>query len=186
MDGQRIGYIRVGHFDQNPEQQLEKTLVDKVFIDNASNKDVQRPELDALFSTVRNGDTVVVHSMDRLARNLNDLQRQIYRLADKGVNVEFVKESLTFAGNDSSMATLMLSIMGAFAEFERALIRERQREGIALARVRGAYRGRKKLLSSEQQAELRLRATNGETKAQLAREFGISRETLYQYLKKCG
>ncbi|VEI16526.1 DNA-invertase hin [Serratia plymuthica] len=186
MNGQRIGYIRVSHFEQNPEEQLEKILVDKVFIDNASNKDVQRPELDALFSTVRNGDTVVVHSMDRLARNLNDLQRQVYRLADKGVNVEFVKESLTFAGHDSSMANLMLSIMGAFAEFERALIHERRREGIALARVRGAYRGRKKLLSSEQQAELRLRATNGETKAQLAREFGISRETLYQYLKRCG
>ncbi|OKB67601.1 transposase [Serratia marcescens] len=186
MNGQRIGYIRVSHFDQDPEPQLEHLRVDNVFIDNASNKDVQRPELDALFSTVRDGDTVVVHSMDRFARNLNDLQRQVHRLADKGVTIEFVKESLTFTGNDSSMANVMLSIMGAFAEFERALIRERQREGIALARVRGAYRGRKKLLSSEQQAELRLRATNGETKAQLAREFGISRETLYQYLKRCG
>lgn len=186
MNGQRIGYIRISHCELSPEQQLEKTLVDKSFIDNASVKDLERPELDALFSTVRNGDTVVVQSMDRLARNLNDLQRQVHRLADKGVTVEFVKESLTFAGKDSSTDKLMLSVMGAFAEFERALIRERQREGIALARMRGAYRGRKKLLSSEQQAELRLRATNGETKAQLAREFGISRETLYQYLRRCG
>lgn len=81
------------------------------------------------------------------------------------------------------MANLMLSVMGAFAEFERALIRERQREGIALARQRGAYRGRKKALSTEQAAELRQRAAVGEQKAKLAREFGISRETLYQYLR---
>lgn len=143
MNGQRIGYIRISHCELSPEQQLEKTLVDKSFIDNASVKDLERPELDALFSTVRNGDTVVVQSMDRLARNLNDLQRQVHRLADKGVTVEFVKESLTFTGKDSSTDKLMLSVMGAFAEFERALIRERQREGIALARMRGAYRGRK-------------------------------------------
>ena len=142
MNGQRIGYIRVSHFDQDPEPQLEHLRVDNVFIDNASNKDVQRPELDALFSTVRNGDTVVVHSMDRFARNLNDLQRQVHRLADKGVTIEFVK-SLTFTGTDSSADKLMFSVMGAFAEFERALVRERQREGIALARLQGAYRGRK-------------------------------------------
>lgn len=81
------------------------------------------------------------------------------------------------------MANLMLSVMGAFAEFERALIRERQREGIALARKRGAYRGRKKALSPEKIVELRQRVANSEQKAALAREFGISRETLYQYLK---
>ncbi|MEK8654611.1 helix-turn-helix domain-containing protein, partial [Escherichia coli] len=90
---------------------------------------------------------------------------------------------LVFTGEDSPMANLMLSVMGAFAEFERALIRERQREGIALAKQRGAYRGRKKALSDEQAATLRQRATAGEPKAQLAREFNISRETLYQYLR---
>ncbi len=81
------------------------------------------------------------------------------------------------------MANLMLSVMGAFAEFERALIRERQREGIALAKQRGAYRGRKKSLSPEQIATLKQRVATGEQKAGLAREFGISRETLYQYLR---
>jgi hypothetical protein len=96
---------------------------------------------------------------------------------------EFVKEGLTFTGDDSPMANLMLSVMGAFAEFERSLIRERQREGIALARQRGAYRGRKKSLSPERIEELRRRATSGEKKLHLARDFGISRETLYQYLK---
>ncbi len=183
MNGQRIGYVRVSSFDQNPERQLEQVRVDKVFTDKASGKDTHRPELDALLTFVREGDTVVVHSMDRLARNLDDLRSLVQKLTKRGVRIEFVKECLTFTGEDSPMANLMLSVMGAFAEFERALIRERQREGIALAKQRGAYRGRKKALSPERVNELRRRADAGEQKAKLAREFGISRETLYQYLK---
>ena len=183
MQGQRIGYVRVSSFDQNPERQLEQVEVGKVFTDKASGKDTQRPELDALLSFVREGDTVVVHSMDRLARNLDDLRRLVQKLTKRGVRIEFVKECLTFTGEDSPMANLMLSVMGAFAEFERALIRERQREGIALAKQRGAYRGRKKALSPEQVAELQQRVAAGEQKAKLSREFGISRETLYQYLR---
>jgi len=157
--------------------------VDKVFTDKASGKDTQRPELDALLSFVRDGDTVVVHSMDRLARNLDDLRRLVQKLTKCGVRIEFVKESLTFTGEDSPMANLMLSVMGAFAEFERALIRERQREGIALAKQRGAYRGRKKSFSEPQIVELKHRIADGEQKATVARDYGISRETLYQYLK---
>ena len=183
MHGQRIGYIRVSSFDQNPERQLEQIAVDRSFTDKASGKDTRRPELEALLAFVREGDTVVVHSMDRLARNLDDLRRLVQKLTQRGVRIEFVKESLTFTGEDSPMANLMLSVMGAFAEFERALIRERQREGIALAKQRGAYRGRKKALAPEQVAQLRRRAAAGEKKAQLAREFGISRETVYQYLR---
>ena len=99
------------------------------------------------------------------------------------MRVEFVKEHLVFTGEDSPMANLMLSVMGAFAEFERALLRERQREGIALARQRGVYRGRKKSLSDIEITELRRRINEGDKKAQLARDFGISRETLYQYLR---
>lgn len=126
----------------------------------------------------RVGDTVVVHSMDRLARNLDDLRRIVQTLTQHGVCVEFVKEHLVFTGEDSPMANLMLSVMGAFAEFERALIRERQREGIALARQRGAYRGRKQSLSDTEIAELRRRIAAGEKKARVARDLGISRETL--------
>ena len=183
MQGHRIGYVRVSGFDQNPERQLEHIQVDKVFTDKASGKDTQRPQLDALLAFVREGDTVVVHSMDRLAHNLDDLRRLVQKLTQRGVRIEFVKESLTFTGDDSPMANLMLSVMGAFAEFERALIRERQREGIALAKQRGAYRGRKRALTPELAAELRKRASAGEQKAKLARELGISRETLYQYLR---
>lgn len=121
MKSQRIGYVRVSSFDQNPDRQLEQAQVDKVFTDKASGKDTQRPELDALLAFVREGDTVVVHSMDRLARNLDDLRHLVQKLTKRGVHIEFVKECLTFTGEDSPMANLMLSVMGAFAEFERAL-----------------------------------------------------------------
>ena len=183
LQGHRIGYVRVSSFDQSSERQLESIQVDKTFTDRASGKDMQRPQLDAMLAFVREGDTVVVHSMDRLARNLDDLRGLVKTLTQREIRIEFVKECLTFTGEDSPMANLMLSVMGAFAEFERSLIRERQREGIALAKKRGVYRGRKKALAPEQVTDLRHRADAGEKKAQLAREFGISRETLYQYLR---
>ncbi len=107
----------------------------------------------------------------------------VQQLTGRGVRIEFVKESLTFTGEDSPMANLLLSVMGAFAEFERALIRERQREGISLAKQRGVYRGRKKALSDSRLEELRRRVEAREPKAALAREFGISRATLYEYLR---
>ena len=179
-----IGYIRVSSFDQNPDRQLEGIPLRKKFIDHASGKDTQRPQLTALLDYVREGDTVIVHSMDRLARNLDDLRRLVTQLTTQKVSVQFIKENLTFTEEDSPLSKLLLSVMGAFAEFERALIRERQREGIALAKQRGAYRGRKKALSGEQVAELKRRVAAGEQKAKLAREFGISRETLYQYVRE--
>ncbi len=183
MPGQRIGYIRVSTLDQHVERQLEGIEVNKTFIDKASGKDTKRPQLELLMSFVRTGDTVVVHSMDRLARNLDDLRRIVQTLTGRGVRIEFVKEHLSFIGEDSPMASLMLSVMGAFAEFERALINERQREGIALAKKRGAYKGRKKSLSQAEVAKLRERLATGISKTQVAREVGISRETLYQYLR---
>jgi len=184
MAGTRVGYIRVRSIAQNTERQLDGIVVGRVYEDKVSGKDVQRPQLLALLDFVRDGDTVVVHSMDRLARNLDDLRRLVRDLTQRGVRVEFVKEQLTFTGEDSPMATLLLSMMGAFAEFERALIKERQREGIALAKERGAYRGRKKALTDDQVMELRHRVGAGESKVALARSFGVSRETVYQYLRQ--
>jgi len=133
MTGQRVGYIRLSSLDQNPDRQPEGVDVERVFTDRASGRDVVRPQLEALVGFVRGGDTVVVHSLDRLARNLDDLRRLVSDLTARGVSVHFVHEQLSFTGEDSPMANLLLSVMGAFAEFERALIRERQREGIALA-----------------------------------------------------
>jgi DNA invertase Pin-like site-specific DNA recombinase len=183
MVGQRIGYVRVSTLDQNEKCQLEGQVLDRVYTDKASGRDTARPQLGELLRFARDGDIVVVHSMDRLARNLDDLRALVQGLTRRGVRVEFVKESLVFTGEDSPMANLMLSVMGAFAEFERALIRERQREGIALAQQRGAYKGRKKTLTPERAAELVQRAVTGVPKALLAREYGISRETVYQYLR---
>ena len=119
--------------------------------------------------------------MDRLARNLDDLRRIVTELTERGVQVQFVKEEMVFTGEDSAMSKLLLSVMGAFAEFERSLLKERQREGIALAKKAGVYKGRKPSLTPEKAIELRARIAAGEKKAGLAREFGISRETLYQY-----
>ena len=183
MKGLRIGYVRVSTFDQNVDRQLDGQSLDRIFTDKASGKDVNRPQLDAMLAFAREGDTVVIHSMDRLARNLDDLRKLVQSLTKRGIRIEFVKESLAFSGEESPMANLMLSVMGAFAEFERALIRERQREGIAVARQRGAYRGRKRSLSDEMVAELHRRVDAGERKAAIARDLGISRETLYQYLR---
>ncbi len=181
--GQRIGYVRVSSVDQNADRQLEHLNADRIFTDKASGKDVERPQLQALLSYAREGDTVVVHSMDRLARNVDDLRRIVTQQNKRGIRIEFVKESLAFTGDDAPMSNLMLSVLGAVAQFERDLIRERQREGIAIAKQRGVYLGRKRALVPERVAELRQRAAGREKKAHLAREFGISRETLYQYLR---
>jgi len=173
----------VSTLDQNTARQLDGVVVDKTFTDKASGKDVQRPQLAAMLGFVREGDVVLVHSMDRLARNLDDLRRIVRELTTKGVQVQFVTEQLTFTGEDTAMSTLLLSVMGAFAEFERSLIGERQREGIALAKQRGAYRGRKRAFTDDQVNQLRQRAGAGETKTALARTFGVSRDTVYQYLR---
>lgn len=184
MKGARLGYIRVSSFDQNEHRQLDGVQVDRTFTDKASGKDINRPKLEELIAFARDGDTIVVHSMDRLARNLDDLRRLVQGFTARGIRVEFIKESLAFTGEDSPMSTLLLSVMGAFAEFERALIRERQREGIAIAKAEGKYRGRKVKLSPEKLQELRRKLGEGAKKSALAKEFNISRETLYQYLRE--
>lgn len=182
MIGQRIGYIRVSSSDQNTARQLEGMELDRVFEDRVSGKDTERPELQRMLEFIREGDTVFVHSMDRLARNLDDLRRLVRHMTDRKVQVRFLKEGQLFTGDDSPMANLLLSLLGAVAEFERALIRERQREGIAIARSQGVYKGRKPSLTVAQQSALRERAASGESRAALAREFGIGRSTLYKYL----
>jgi DNA invertase Pin-like site-specific DNA recombinase len=182
MQGQRVGYIRVSTVDQNTARQLDGVHVDKTFVDKESGKDQERSQLKAMLDYVREGDSVVVHSMDRLARSLDDLRHLVRNLTGQGIRVEFVKEGLTFTGEDNPMAHLLLNMIGAVAEFERALILERQREGIAKAKARGVYKGRKPSLTAEQAHSLRMRAAAGESKAALAREFGVHRDTVYAYI----
>jgi DNA invertase Pin-like site-specific DNA recombinase len=138
VTAQRIGYVRVSSIDQNDERQLEGIPLDRVFMDKASGKDINRPQLKAALSHARGGDTLVVHSMDRLARNVEDMLRLVRELNDRGVTVQFMKEQMQFsADRDDPRSILMFTMLSAFSQFERSLIRERQREGIALAKAKG-------------------------------------------------
>lgn len=177
--GKRIGYVRVSSIDQNTIRQLDGVQLDKVFTDKASGKDTNRPQLKAAIDYLRDGDVLVVHSMDRLARNIMDLLNTVQSLNGRGVVVEFVKESLIFTGDDSAMSKLMLTIMGGVAEFERAMIRERQLEGIAKAKQAGVYKGRQSTMTVAQVQSIRDRVAAGENKSALGREFGVTRQTIY-------
>ena len=143
MSGQVVGYVRVSSTDQNEARQVEAlTGTERLFVDKLSGKNTERPALTEMLAYVRDGDTVRVASLDRLARNLDDLRRLVTQLTAKGVRVEFIKEALTFTGEANPMSKLLLSMLGAVAEFERELIRERQAEGIAIAKARGVYKGK--------------------------------------------
>jgi DNA invertase Pin-like site-specific DNA recombinase len=184
----RIGYKRVSALDQNTARQLDGQQLTFVFEEKASGKDVLRPQLQALLAgDWPRGSTVVVHSFDRLARSLSDLERIVSDLTGRGINVQFLKEGKTFRGGEAAdpMDTLMLQMLGAVAQYERAMILERQREGIAKAKERGVYKGRpRKVGEAEKVAQIVAEATTpGAVKAKVARLHGISRETLYQYLK---
>ncbi len=183
-NGKAVGYIRVSTVDQNTARQLDGIALDRVFEDKASGKDTKRPKLEECRRYVREGDTLYVHSMDRLARNLIDLRQIVEELTAKGVTVRFVKEALTFTADANPMARLLLNVMGSFAEFERELIRERQREGIAIAKKAGKFsKERAKKLTPAQVAEARELWNAGFPLAHLARDLGVSRQTLYTHLR---
>lgn len=186
----RIGYIRVSTVDQNPERQLENIPLDKKFIDYSSGKSINRPELVNLLNYVRDDDIVYVHSMDRLARNVKDLRKIIDNLNSQKVKIHFLKENLMFTGDDSPISNLLLNIMGAIAEFEHALIVERIREGVLIAKKAGKYKGRKKSFDDHKLELLKTEIFRPKciheqkSMAQLARDFRVSRNTLYKYLKQ--
>lgn len=180
--GQRVGYVRVSSSDQSTLRQLDGVQVDERFEDKASGKDTNRPALQAALRHVRKGDVLVVHSMDRLARNLSDLLALVKDLTGRGVAVEFVKENLQFTGDDSPASKLMLGVMGATAQFERDMIRARQYEGIQAAKRAGKHLGRAAILTPAQVKELRKRVAAGENKAEVAEAFGISRASVYNYV----
>lgn len=191
---QTIGYIRVSSLDQNTERQLDGLDLDKVFTDKMTGSNRQRPQLEAMIDYVRHGDTVVVHSLDRMARNLEDLLSIINQLNEKGVIFKSLKENLTFDASSEKvnpMDKFTLHIFGAVAEFNRALIREAQREGIANAKKKGAYKGRKKALNKAQIKELKeiLELKNSSVEEykkhplpQVAKHFGVSLPTLNRYI----
>lgn len=181
-NGKNVGYIRVSTTDQHTERQLDGLALDKVFTDKCSGKDRNRPQLRIMLDYLREGDTLYVHAMDRLGRSLADLLAMVRSLTEQNVAVVFVKNGLTFGGHASATDKLLLAMLGAVAEFERDMMRERQAEGIAKARARGVYKGRKPVLSADQLAEARSKIAAGVPKSALARALGVSRSALYAHL----
>ena len=181
MSGQQVGYVRVSSTDQNTIRQLDGLNLSKTFTEKLSGKDTQRPILQECLAYIRQGDTLHVHSIDRLARNAKDLLNLVEQILAKGVSVSFTKNNLTFSPDSKDhMAKLQLTMLAAFAEFERELIRERQREGIAIAKAEGKYKGRRKI-TDEVLSLARARTTNGEPLSRVAKDLNVSRETLYKY-----
>ena len=181
MSGQQVGYVRVSSTDQNIIRQLDGISLNKIFTEKLSGKDTQRPILQECLAYIRQGDILHVHSIDRLARNAKDLLNLVEQILAKGVTVSFTKNNLTFSPDSKDhMAKLQLTMLAAFAEFERELIRERQREGIAIAKAEGKYKGRRKI-TDEVLSLARARTTNGEPLSRVAKDLNVSRETLYKY-----
>jgi DNA invertase Pin-like site-specific DNA recombinase len=185
--GKRIGYIRVSTIDQHPERQLLGIELDKKFVEFASGKNINRPELKRMIDYAREDDIIYVHSLDRLARNIKDLRSLIDEFIQKKIKIHFIQENLIFGETNSHISNLLLMIIGSIAEFEVALIRERQLEGIALAKKAGKYKGRKKLLTKEKSEYIKLQlSTTRKSKNKIAAEIGVCRLTLYKYIKELG
>lgn len=180
---QNVGYIRVSSSGQNTDRQLDGIQLDEIFQDTVSGKDKNRPALEQCIKHCRKGDTLHVHSMDRLARNLKHLLGMVDQLTAQGTAVKFHKENLTFNGQEDPMSKLMLQVMGAVAEFERTLILDRQKEGIRKALAKGVKFGPKPAVDDEKLQQIVAMLQAGKNKAEIARELGLSRQTLYKALK---
>lgn len=179
----QVGYIRVSSTEQNTERQLDGIHLDKKFTEKASGSSRERPQLNAMLEYLRDGDTVHVHSIDRLARNTNDLNDIVNSLNDRGITIIFHKENLTFSHDvaQSAMNKLMFQMLAAFAEFERSMIRERQKEGIAKAKAKGLYKGRKRKVDYSEIQKAMLE--DGSTFRSVAKRFGVGIATVQRALE---
>mgnify|MGYP004624486935 CR=1 FL=1 len=185
MIGQKVGYIRVSTIEQNTESQkslLQDFKLDKVFEEKVSGKNTQRPQLQALLEYVREGDTVYVKDLSRLARNTKDLLDIIECLNNKGVGLFSLKESIDTSSN---FGKLMITFLGAIYEFERANLLERQRDGIAVAKKLGKYKGRKQIEKPANFSEVYKKWLNREIKSNVAiRELNISEYAFYKFVRE--
>lgn len=178
--GQIVGYVRISTADQNEARQIEALgEVDKLFADKASGSTRKRPQLEACLGYLRSGDTLRVKSVDRLARSVSDLLDILSELKGRGIDVQFADAPAL--NTDTGMGSMVLTILGAIAQFELDMIHERQREGIALAKAQGKYE-RPNKLSPDQIDEARDRIAEGVPKARIARDLGVARSTLYDAL----
>lgn len=184
--GQTATYIRVSGEDQNLARQQELAdRADRVFPEKESGREGnERPVLQECIDWLRDGDTLLVWSIDRLARSIVDLNRIVSELRSKGVSVHFEKEQMTFKPDEEAdpYTEAMFNMLGTFAQFERRIIRQRQLEGIALAKAAGKYKGQKPKLTTAQLTELREKVALKVPKAEIARAMGVSRKTVYRAL----
>lgn len=181
-----FNYIRVSSIEQNTGRQLKDVACDRVYEEKISGKDTNRPQLQAMLANIRANDIINIHEMSRLARNTRDLLNLVEEITSKGATIIFHKENLTFKGNEKQdpYQKMMMVMLGAVAELERAILLERQREGIAIAKAKGKYKGGKNKLSSEQITELNNMHNQGMPISRIAKQFKITRPTVYSYLKK--
>lgn len=177
-----FNYIRVSTVAQNTERQLAGIDCDREYVEKVSGKDTNRVELQAMLSNLREGDWVNVHELSRLARNTQDLLSIVDEIISKGASIKFHKEGLIFDGSkpDDAFQKLMLTMLGAISTFERDLMLERQREGIAIAKAKGKYKGRKSAFSDADIEQIRTEFVQTNNKAELARKYNISRAYLYR------
>lgn len=185
MTGKQIGYIRVSSIDQNSDRQLDNVVLDKTFTEKQSGATVnERPVLLDCIDFIREGDTLHIHSIDRLARNLSDLLDLVKQITGKGVAVKFHKECLEFSANDDDMfKRLMLQVIGACAEFERNMIKARQKEGIAKAKEKGVKFGAAVKLDDDQIKQIKRAIDAGASVTTIAKNYGVSRQTIYRMIK---
>lgn len=177
---EHIGYIRVSTVEQNTERQLHNIKLDKAFIDKCSGKDTNRPALKQLIEYVREGDIIHVHDISRMARNTEDLLRLVKEFTEQGISLKFHKEHLEFNSENSPMQQLMLTMLGGIYQFERSMILERQREGIAIARTKGKYLG--KPINKALHDRIKELFSQGVNKTQIAKQLGCTRPTVYKAL----
>ena len=177
----RVGYRRVSTTEQNFDRQ-ELGEVDKIFEEKISGKNADRAALNEMLSFVRDGDEVIVYSIDRLARDLRDLEPIVTKIKEKGASISFITEKLKFDGSsDNALDKLLLQILGAFAEFERKIIRSRQAEGIARARAHNAYKGRQATID---RAEINKLYAELKSVSKVAKAMNICRNSVYRNLEK--
>ncbi len=180
-----FNYIRVSTVEQNTERQLRDVVCDRVYEEKVSGKDTNRPQLQTMLSNIRSGDIINIHEMSRLARNTRDLLNLVEDITSKGATIIFHKENMTFKGDGKQdpYQKMMMTMLGAVAELERSILLERQREGIAIAKAKGKYKGGKNKLTDEQVYKLNTLHKQGMPIARIARQFKITRPTVYSYLK---
>ena len=180
-----FNYIRVSTIQQNTDRQLVNVECDREFIEKVSGKDTNREELQKLLMVIREGDVFNCHELSRLARNTQDLLKLVDEILNKKAAIKFFKENLYFDGNkkDDPFQKLMLTMLAAISTFERDLMLERQREGIAIAKQKGKYKGRKSNFSDDDLRLIREDFKTSKNKAELAKKWGISRGYLYELAK---